>query len=85
MISPDDLPMWAMVGATAQEMEEAVQDEMTNSQFASSQQEGQTKQSVFLYAHRALSIAYNGNNIVQVNLTSENPRMVKEGTHTLTD
>lgn len=33
-----------------------------------------------MYTHKAFDIAYNGDRIIHVNLTSDNPTLVKEGT-----
>jgi transmembrane 9 superfamily protein 3 len=39
----------------------------------------ESRYSVYVYTHKKLSIAYNDHHIVEVNLTSEDPRLVKEG------
>jgi len=42
-------------------------------------QEGNSKGHAVVYTHKAFSIAYNGNQVVEVNLTSENPQIVLPG------
>eukprot|EP00823_Brevimastigomonas_motovehiculus_P008249 TRINITY_DN7529_c0_g1_i1.p1 TRINITY_DN7529_c0_g1~~TRINITY_DN7529_c0_g1_i1.p1 ORF type:complete len:599 (-),score=94.51 TRINITY_DN7529_c0_g1_i1:130-1926(-) len=62
----DDLPVWGMVG----ELMTAERGDKT----------GTTKvQQGFVYTHKDFSIAYNGDQIIQVNLTSEDPRPIIAG------
>jgi len=59
----DELPVWAMVGEVA-EAEHAVSAEA---------------QTTMIYTHMKFDIGYNGDRIVQVNLTSEAPRPIVDG------
>ena len=44
-----------------------------------SAEDADVQYSVYVYTHKKLSIAYNQKHIVEVNLTSEDPQLVKEG------
>ena len=57
----DELPIWGMVGEYM--MEEA-----------GSGEHGSIKEQGFIYTHRDFSISTNHNQIIEVNLTSENPK-----------
>ena len=59
----DDLPVWGFVG-------EYVLPEG---------EEGATEEQAFIYTHKSFEINYNGDQIIQVNLTSENPRPLTSG------
>ena len=56
----DELPVWGMVG------EYMIADS----------QAGGGKEQGFVYTHREFSISYNGNQIIEVNLTSEKPEPI---------
>jgi len=66
----DDLPMWGMVG-------EHMGDKIT-----AAAKDGEapvdTPQNV-LFTHRTITISYNGDQIIEVNLTSENPEPITAG------
>lgn len=73
----DELPVWAMLG-------EYMQSEYTDTKQSSdilqhSHQHQHIEQS-FLYTHRHFTIGYNQNQIMQVNLTSENLQPIKPDT-----
>mmetsp|Transcript_21913 Transcript_21913/g.46431 ORF Transcript_21913/g.46431 Transcript_21913/m.46431 type:complete len:591 (+) Transcript_21913:196-1968(+) len=55
----DDLPVWGMVGEVSLNDGESVEAEPNGE--------------ALVYTHKKFSISYNGNQIIQVNLTSENP------------
>jgi len=60
----DELPVWGMVG------EYMMAEDASN---------GGASHQGFIYTHREFSISYNGNRIIEVNLTSENPRPITSG------
>jgi len=67
----DELPVWGMVG---EYMMAEAEDTLKPLQ-----EQG------FIYTHKDFSIAYNGDQIIEVNLTSENPRPIVAGeTHPMT-
>ena len=61
----DDLPIWGMVGEVS----------ATDADEAGNEPEGEA----LVYTHKKFSISSNGNRIIQVNLTSENPASVSAG------
>ncbi len=65
----DDLPIWGMVG-------ELMQSDRTEG--GADGTEVPLEQG-FIYCHKDFSIAFNGNQIIEVNLTSENPRAIVPG------
>ena len=70
----DDLPIWGMVGeiiATDEEVQEIAEEELEDKQHA--------LRDSFIYTHKKLSVAYNGNRIIEVNLTSDDPVEISEG------
>jgi transmembrane 9 superfamily protein 3 len=67
----DDLPIWGMVGEVAGD--EA--DETAEGSAAPSGGSGEP----LMYTHRRLSLSHNGDRIIQVNLTSENPASLAPG------
>eukprot|EP00899_Mesostigma_viride_P027506 jgi/Mesvir1/7940/Mv11860-RA.1 len=74
----DDLPIWGFVG-------ESVDPEHSGdagAKLAASNNAGGFKDEdqVFIYTHKSFDINYNKNRIIQVNLTSENPRPLIPGT-----
>ena len=62
----DDLPIWGMVG------EIIASEEELNDMEAHPEKEHKTRDS-FIYTTKHFTIAYNGNQIIEVNLTSEDP------------
>jgi len=64
----DDLPVWGFVG-------EYVSAE------TSAAEGGPSEEQVYIYTHKSFDINYNGNRLIQVNLTSENPVPLVEGTN----
>ena len=72
----DDLPIWAMVGEIVASQEEL--DKMEGQDGAAAH-EPVPSDSTFIYTHKRFSISYNGNQIIEVNLTSESPKSVKKG------
>mmetsp|Transcript_40855 Transcript_40855/g.49586 ORF Transcript_40855/g.49586 Transcript_40855/m.49586 type:complete len:601 (-) Transcript_40855:774-2576(-) len=62
----DDLPIWGFVGEFVVPEKNEAKDVPNDK--------------VFVYTHRRFDIAYNGEQIIQVNLTSENPVALTEGT-----
>lgn len=61
----DELPIWGMLG-------EYMMAEVPGAAGAPST----VKEQGFLYTHKEFSISYNGRQIIEVNLTSENPRPI---------
>mmetsp|Transcript_21028 Transcript_21028/g.26829 ORF Transcript_21028/g.26829 Transcript_21028/m.26829 type:complete len:609 (-) Transcript_21028:861-2687(-) len=68
----DDLPIWGMVGEIQATEEEILEME------AHPEREHEVKDS-YIYTTKHLSIAYNGDRIIEVNLTSEDPVEAKAG------
>eukprot|EP00271_Cylindrocystis_brebissonii_P003027 TRINITY_DN1377_c0_g1_i1.p1 TRINITY_DN1377_c0_g1~~TRINITY_DN1377_c0_g1_i1.p1 ORF type:complete len:600 (+),score=132.97 TRINITY_DN1377_c0_g1_i1:226-2025(+) len=64
----DDLPIWGFVGETVPSEK--------NDQVAGS---GGSEDQVLIYTHKSFDINYNGEQIIHVNLTSENPQPVVPG------
>mmetsp|Transcript_17876 Transcript_17876/g.53432 ORF Transcript_17876/g.53432 Transcript_17876/m.53432 type:complete len:357 (-) Transcript_17876:1283-2353(-) len=60
----DDLPVWGMVG------------EVSSSDGENPEADGEA----LVYTHKKFSVSFNGNRIIQVNLTSENPITLGEET-----
>ncbi|KAJ1621526.1 hypothetical protein T492DRAFT_1069239 [Pavlovales sp. CCMP2436] len=67
----DDLPIWGMVG-------EVAGDEAEETAEGSAPPEGGSGEPL-MYTHRRLSIGYNGDRVIQVNLTSEAPASLAAG------
>jgi len=70
----DDLPIWGMVGqivGTEEELRELEKDTKHEHKVMDS----------YIYTSKAFSIGYNGNQIIEVNLTAEEPRDVEPGAH----
>lgn len=65
----DDLPIWGMVGEVSGD------DDGGEARDADPDADGEP----LMYTHRRLSIGYNGDRIIQVNLTSENPTNLSPG------
>ena len=65
----DELPIWGMVGEYM--MAEASKPQLNQ---PSIREQG------FIYTHKDFSISYNGNQIIEVNLTSDNPKPLKVDT-----
>jgi transmembrane 9 superfamily protein 3 len=65
----DDLPIWGMVG-------ELAAPEVPEGSPVPAEGEGEP----LLYTHKKFVVAYNGNRIIQVNLTSESPVAIAAGT-----
>jgi transmembrane 9 superfamily protein 3 len=68
----DELPIWGMVGEIEGSEEELLEMELRGEQEHAIHE-------VFVYTMKRLSIAYNGNRIIEVNLTSDHPISAKEG------
>lgn len=64
----DELPIWGMVG---EYMQATVDDDGDG--------RGQLQEQGFIYTHKEFSISYNQNQIIEVNLTSANPRPILAG------
>uniref|UniRef100_A0A061RAB8 Transmembrane 9 superfamily member n=1 Tax=Tetraselmis sp. GSL018 TaxID=582737 RepID=A0A061RAB8_9CHLO len=64
----DDLPIWGFVG-------EYVSAETSRAEG------GPAEEQIYIYTHKSFDINYNGNRIIQVNLTSESPRPLVEGSN----
>jgi len=64
----DELPVWGMVG-----------EYMLAEYDANDKAHSHPKEQGFIYTHKDYSISYNGNQIIQVNLTSENPMPINVG------
>ena len=64
----DELPIWGMLG-------EYMMAEVPGAKPG----ESSVREQGFLYSHREFSISYNGRQIIEVNLTSENPRPIVAG------
>jgi len=60
----DELPLWGMVG-------EYLLSEASDG--------GEPSQQGYVYTHKEFSISYNGNRIIEVNLTSESPKPLTAG------
>ena len=69
----DDLPVWGFVGEFV--------DEATNRPITASagNVEGDVRGQSFIYTHKAFRIGYNGDRVVAVNLTAENPVPISKG------
>ena len=63
----DDLPIWGMVGETS--LVPANQN---------LQEPEEVHGKVYIFTHKQFSIAYNGDQIIEVNLTSQRPVMLDE-------
>jgi len=61
----DDLPSWGMVG------------EVISPNFETSD----AQQQVLIFTHKQFSIGFNGNQVIQVNLSSENPEPLERNRH----
>ena len=68
----DDLPIWAMVGEMDAPVEELLELEAHG-------EKEHAIHDVLVYAHKKLSIAYNGKQIIEVNLTYDEPVKVGPG------
>lgn len=68
----DDLPVWGMVGIVVGT------DEELQAMEAAHEHEHQVRDA-FIYTSKKFTIAYNGQQIIQVNLTSDDPIEVKPG------
>jgi transmembrane 9 superfamily protein 3 len=66
----DELPMWGMLG-------EYMMAELPS---VKAGENPVVREQGFLYTHTEFSISYNRNQIIEVNLTSENPRPILAGT-----
>ncbi|KAG8459504.1 hypothetical protein KFE25_012839 [Diacronema lutheri] len=81
----DDLPIWGMVGEVAGDgapSEEGGADGGADARAAAAAPPAAapaTDGEALMYTHRRLSIAYNGDRVIQVNLTSEAPAALVEG------
>jgi transmembrane 9 superfamily protein 3 len=64
----DELPVWGMVGEVM-----APEPSLDTKKVLSQSEAG------FIYTHKEFTIAYNRNQIIEVNLTSENPRQIQAG------
>jgi len=79
----DELPVFGMIGEYISE--EEMRAELAQLTADQSQGQGAPDASTpvtaqaFLYTHRDISISYNGHQVIEVNLTSENPRPIKVG------
>ncbi|CAI5470270.1 unnamed protein product, partial [Closterium sp. Yama58-4] len=65
----DDLPIWGFVGESVPPATEKADGAST------------AEEQIFIYTHKSFDINYNGDQIIQVNLTSESPRPVTPGTN----
>ena len=65
----DELPIWGMLG-------EYMMAEVPGAKVG----ESSVQEQGFLYTHKEFSISYHGRQIIEVNLTSENPRPIVAGT-----
>jgi transmembrane 9 superfamily protein 3 len=68
----DELPIWGMVG-------EIMADEDVLSEIESQTGPHGIADATFLYTHKSFTIGYNGNQIVEVNMTSENAVPIEAG------
>lgn len=83
----DELPMWGMVGqevsggepapGSAAVSSTAPPDDSGDAAAARAAPAGPVER--LIYTHKSLSIAYNGDRIIEVNLTSENPQPIRAG------
>jgi transmembrane 9 superfamily protein 3 len=78
--TPDELPIWGMVGELSN-TEEAhhIHPIAAKVQWSSAVAMARDAAPAYLYTHKSFSIAYNGDQIVQVNLTSEVPKPIRKG------
>ena len=74
----DDLPIWGMVGQIVGTEEDLAKLERADSGRAGAGGEHALMDS-YIFTHRAFRIGYNGQQIIEVNLTSEEPRDVEPG------
>jgi transmembrane 9 superfamily protein 3 len=74
----DDLPIWGMLGeVVAHEKEKADTD--TDNTESEADAEDEEVGTAYLYSHRHLSISYNEDRIIEVNLTSREPIRIETG------
>lgn len=70
----DDLPIWGMLGEVLASEEYVLEME------AHKEIPHEKASETFIFTHKKFSMSYNGNRVIEVNLTSENPQSVKMGT-----
>ena len=71
----DELPIWGMVGEVIDDDININDNNNIKSQSISNNNE---KSKVYVFTHKAFSISYNNDRIIHVNLTMENPVLVKQ-------
>lgn len=80
----DDLPIWGMVGETGASHPYSTAGgylrafRLVNTAPGSPEQDNGGRDS-FIYTHSRFEVGYNGDRIIQVNLTAENPRPIASG------
>lgn len=72
----DELPVWGLVG---ENVGEPLQDKKKAREHMLQPHEEHGNNVNYLYTHKSLSISYNGNRIVEVNLTTDEPVEIKKG------
>jgi transmembrane 9 superfamily member 3 len=70
----DDLPVYAMIGELV--LDEKAVEELERNAFESPHG---IADDTFIYTHKSISIGYSGDQIVSINMTVENPEVVKAG------
>lgn len=78
----DDLPMWGMVGEVLRDETHGKMEKVSGAVVRSCAGSTNVDFSALfqhIFTHRSLSIAYSGNRIIEVNLTSENPVSIEAG------
>eukprot|EP01138_Halocafeteria_seosinensis_P010375 gb/GECG01010593.1/.p1 GENE.gb/GECG01010593.1/~~gb/GECG01010593.1/.p1 ORF type:complete len:615 (+),score=54.32 gb/GECG01010593.1/:1-1845(+) len=72
----DELPVWGLVG---ENVGEPLQDKKKAREHMMQPHEEHGNKVNYLYTHKSLSISYNDNRIVEVNLTTDEPVEIKTG------
>ena len=67
----DDLPIWGMLGEVS-----AAEDFLAEQEAHKELRHAKAEES-YIYTHKQFSIAFNGNRVIEVNMTNENPTLVK--------
>eukprot|EP00003_Mantamonas_plastica_P024641 TRINITY_DN462_c1_g1_i10.p1 TRINITY_DN462_c1_g1~~TRINITY_DN462_c1_g1_i10.p1 ORF type:complete len:259 (-),score=64.70 TRINITY_DN462_c1_g1_i10:76-810(-) len=68
----DDLPIWGMVG-------EVISQESEEEPLQGTHTRDHSNDQAYIYTHKKFSISYNGDQIIEVNLTSETPMPIDNG------